>query len=484
MKKKIITILFGMTALALLVTACGTPAQSTEVDTAPPTEPPAATATLAVAASKTPKPTKEPPKTGPLATAAALNAQVTIVPATPIGGFDASGLTDDDYVGITKQAWHIVEANYVRDNFNGVDWDAVYDEYVVLAEDVTSSEQLWDLLRNMIRELNDDHSRHVRPGDFSDEFELSNSVIEYSTLTKPMSASSTGTGLDIWPAKEDEYLYVWDVCTESPAASAGIVRGDVILAVNGTEVIKTSDGFDPYLWVPLRWESGKTFTLTVQSGADEAPRDIQVGFGAVSGCDDWYYEIVSDDPYIGYIRLPDYSGDAASNVLSFIQEMEAEKPLDGLILDQRHNPGGNSDETASIFADGVVGTVGPLREDKQRTTYRIRGVEWNDTTPLVVLTDGNSHSAADYFPAALKELERATIVGMNSAGNTEGITGFNLADSSIIRLAVTILALNDGTLLEGIGVTPDIEVPLGMWGLRQQPYDAQLQAAIDFLSGK
>ena len=88
---------------------------------------PRAIPTATLEPTSTPKPTKEPPKTGPLATIAALSAQVTIVPATPIGGFDASGLTDDDYVGITKQAWYIIESNYVRDNFNGVDWDAVYD---------------------------------------------------------------------------------------------------------------------------------------------------------------------------------------------------------------------------------------------------------------------------------------------------------------------------------------------------------------------
>ncbi len=200
------------------------------------------------------------------------------------------------------------------------------------------------------------------------------------------------------------------------------------------------------------------------------------------GCTDWVYEIVSEDPYIGYIRIPDFDGDAADNIRSAIKEMEAEKPLDGLILDVRHNPGGNSDDAAGIFADGVVGTTGPLRADKQRTVYRIRGVDWNDTTPLVVLTDGSSHSAADYFPASLKELGRATIIGMNSAGNTEGIISFGLADGTLMRLAVSTLALNDGSLLEGIGVEPDVRVPLGKWGLKQKPYDVQLQAAIDFLT--
>jgi C-terminal processing protease CtpA/Prc len=73
---------------------------------------------------------------------------------------------------------------------------------------------------------------------------------------------------------------------------------------------------------------------------------------------------------------------------------------------------------------------------------------------------------------------RATLVGMPTAGNTEGITGFNLADGSIVRLAVMTLQLPDGSTLEGVGVQPDVRVPLGDWGLRQTP-DVQLQAARD-----
>ncbi|MCF6277228.1 MAG: S41 family peptidase [Anaerolineales bacterium] len=462
------------TALALLVSACGTPARPAEPETTA-TQPPAAPPTATVAPSATPKPTKEPPKTGPLATAAALSAQVTLVPPTPVGGFDTSDLAADDYVGITKQAWHIIQANYVRDNFNGADWDAVYDEYVARAETVTSSEELWDLLADMVHELNDDHSRFVPPENMQGEFGVGGSGGE----------GRPWTGISVWPgpSREDEYFYAWDVCEYGAAADAGLVRGDVILAVDGEPLVPGEDGFTREQTRAVTFGTGgPTVTLTVQSGPDEDPRDVTLTLGGGGGCMDWAHEIVSESPYIGYIRVPDFDGDAASNIMAAIEDMEADQPLDGLIVDVRHNPGGNSDESSGIFADGKVGTEGPLREGKQRTSYYIRGVDWNDTTPMVVLTDGSSHSAADYFPAAMKELGRATIIGMNSAGNTEGIISFGLADGTLIRLAVMTMALNDGTLLEGIGVTPDIEVPLGMWGLRQQPYDVQLQAAIDYLS--
>jgi C-terminal peptidase prc len=335
------------------------------------------------------------------------------------------------------------------------------------------------LLTDLIHELNDDHSRFVPPENMQAEFGVG-----------PSGEALPWTGIQVWPgpSREDEYFYAWYVCEFGPAASAGIETGDVILAVDGEQLVPGEEGFTSEQLQKVAFGTGgSSVTLTVQSGPEEEARDIVIGLGGAGGCDDWRYEIVNSSPRIGYIRIPDFDGDAASNIFNAIRDMESESPLDGLILDVRHNPGGNSDASTAIFTKGIVGTEGPLRADKQRTVYRIRqtgNMIWNEITPVVVLTDGSSHSAADYFPAAMKELGRATIIGMNSAGNTEGITGFGLADGTLIRLAVTTLALNDGSLLEGIGVTPDVRVPLGMWGLKQKPYDVQLQTAIDYLMEK
>ncbi|MGD8821646.1 MAG: S41 family peptidase [Anaerolineales bacterium] len=418
--------------------------------------------------------TEEPTATlsGPRATAAALAAGVTVAPSDG-GESDSSQLADDDYVGILRQAWTIIRDNYVRDNYNGVDWDAVLEEYIPRAEAVTDQEAFWDLMEQFVHELNDDHSRFVRPDRFAAEFGL------------PGDSGSPSTGMTIWPAREDEQMMIWHVCEIGSAASAGLHRGDVILAVNGQEVVRTEDGFPRDLRIAAMFGDGQSnqVELLVDQGPDSDPMEVTLPLGGAAGCDGWAYEILNESPRIGYIRIPDFGGDADFNILSAIHAMEEEGALDGLILDVRHNPGGNADRSTAIFTQGEFGLVGPLREDATQTTYRIRGpVRWSEETPVVVLTDGSSHSAAEYFSITMTLYDRAIQVGMPTAGNTEGISGFNLADGSIIRLAVMTLQLPDGSTLEGTGVIPDVEVPLGDWGLRQEP-DIQLQTALDILLG-
>lgn len=418
--------------------------------------------------------TDAPDENNPLAAVQTMAASTTLVPPTPVGGVEVEG--PDDYVGIIKQAWSIVEAEYVRDDFNGADWPAIYDEYVALAEDVTSSEELWDLLAALIGELDDSHSRHVPPDRMTAEFGID---------TSAAGEAQPASGIVIWPgpSREDEYLTVWQVCAQSAAAQAGITSGDIILAIDGDPVEKVGEDFPREDRIgAIFGTGGPQVTFSLWQGPDQDPTDVTITLGGVGGCPYRYHEVVSEDPRIGYIRVPDFDGDSDFAIHESIKVMEEDAPLAGLIVDVRHNPGGNSDDSVAVFAEGVVGTVGKFREGEQRTIYRIRGpVEWNETTPVVVLTDGSSHSAADYFPAAMRELGRATIVGMNSAGNTEGITGWSLADGTLIRLAISTLALNDGTVLEGVGVTPDVIVPLGTWGLKAEPYDLQIQAGIEVL---
>jgi len=456
--------------IAIGLAACGgseVPAIQTDTATMGPTNTP----------TDLPKPTKTQILTGPIATANALNAQTTVIPSTPIGGVVVE---EGDYAGLFNQAWIIVRDNYVRDSFNGLDWNAVRYQYQPLFEAVDNDEDYWDLMSDFVDELDDNHSRYVPPSRMAAEFGASGSS---------SGAGNPWTGLIISPSKEDERLHIWNVCGIGPGASAGLVRGDAILAIDGTPVVKSDHDWavDDYRAAIFGNEGSPNVTLTVQRGPDSDLEDVTLILGGAGECETWTHFLLSENPRIGYVRVINFGGQAANEVLTRIQAMEEGGALDGLIIDDRHNPGGpvtDMADTVALFTEGIVGTEGPLRENVQRTTFRIRGpIVWNDATPVVVLIDGKSQSSGDLFPASMQELDRATIVGMPSAGNTEGITGFGISDGTLIRLAVSAFLLNDGTSLEGVGVIPDIVSSLGDWGLRLQPYDAQLQSALDFLLG-
>ena len=450
-------LLLKLTVLALVAVGCS-PIATPQVVFITATPGPTQAGPSLPAASSTPV-----PLTGPRATAAALGALVTLNAPTQAPATN---------IGIVTQACEVVRENYVRGDFNGVDWEAVCQEYIARADEVTSEEQLHALLDAMIDELDDEHSRFVRPERFAAEFGL------------PSDQPGTpATGLYLWPAREDQYLYIWQVCALGSARVAGVNRGHIIQAVDGQPVVRGPDGFDPELYRRAMFGDGTSDSveLTIQTGPGVSPWALELPLGPWGGCEGWASGILSESPRIGYLRIPAFDGDAGTEIRSQIESMEQGGALEGLIVDVRHNPGGNSDESIGVFTEGVFGTQGVLRQGRARQIWRIRGpVDWNETTPVVVLTDGSSHSAAEYFAIGMQLSGRATIVGMPTAGNTEGIVGFSLPGGLLIRLAISALELPDGSSIEGTGVQPDVRVPLGMWGLAQSP-DVQLESALDLL---
>lgn len=406
------------------------------------------------------------PLSGPRATAAALAGQVTL--NAPTRGPEA-----DDYPDMVRHAWQLIYENYYSDEFNGVDWEAIRDEYVARAEQVDSQQEFWALMDEFVGQLDDDHSNFRTPDEVVAQFGSGEAV------GRPFS------GINMWPppGRVPDFVQLWDVCQVGPAASAGLESGDLVLAVNGEEIHLTDETDVELLYREIMFGDGdsNSVTLTVQQGSDQDPRQVTLRLGGASGCGGWTVGIIVEEPRIGYIRVPDFGQGSDTVLLDHITSLEEAEPLDGLILDIRHNPGGNSDADIKLFTSGTFGTVGPLREGRTRTQFGIRGpVRWSETTPMAILTDQSSHSAADYFAVAMKLSGRATLVGMPTAGNTDGWTSWVLPDGSLVGIAVTILLLPDGTSIEGVGVQPDVRIPLEPWDLKQDP-DPQLEAALNVM---
>jgi len=469
MSGKSLAAFFLLLATVFVLGACSSASSTAAVEPAR-----AAATKRIVVVTATPEPSATEKPLNPVrATAQAMFQSVTLTAPT-------KGPEANDYVGLIEHAWNLISENYYSDQFNGVDWPAVLEEYKTKAASIQTQEQFWQLMDEFVGSLGDSHSNFRTPAEVSAQYG---------------SGSSGGgrpwTGIDMWPPAGhlDGALSIFTVCQYGPAADAGLQRGDHILAINGDPVVLDGNtGLDALaLRVMFGDEGDSTVTLTVQQGPSAAPRDVRLSLGGAGSCDGWNVDLVSLEPRIGYIRIPDFDAGAATLIMDGIESMEADQPLDGLILDIRHNPGGLSSENleaVALFTEGTFGTIGPKRDGKIRPLYKVRGpVRWSETTPMVLLTDESSHSVSDYFAVAMKLSGRATLIGMPTAGNTDGWTSFTMPDGSQIGIAIMIFEMPDGSSIEGVGVQTDIMVRSDDWGMRDEP-DIQLQTAIDYLLGR
>jgi carboxyl-terminal processing protease len=160
--------------------------------------------------------------------------------------------------------------------------------------------------------------------------------------------------------------------------------------------------------------------------------------------------------HIGYIKLPELaSQDVAKNVRRAVRVLIKQQAT-GLVLDLRGNPGGRlmaMMKVAGIFTRGFLWRT--ITNWTLPIPYPALG-SIETQLPLVILIDGEVHSAAEGLAGALQNRGRATLIGERTAGNVEAILPFCLPDSSQAWIATGVLAPIGGPTWEGLGVIPDI----------------------------
>ncbi len=204
-----------------------------------------------------------------------------------------------------------------------------------------------------------------------------------------------------------------------------------------------------------------------------SPSDVDADSagGEPSVWEDFRYEVLEGG--IAYLRLPQLVDPAVAEALAAaVRELESEE-VRAYVLDLRDNPGG----LAYVMAQ-VAGVF--MRGLPWRIVTRTKGVMPQPTLPfwgrpltekpLVVLINGNVHSAAEGLAGALKRADRARLVGEVTAGNTEVVLPYCLPDGGVAMLASGVLAPVGAPTWEGRGVEPDVVAP-----------DDPLKAALELL---
>lgn len=367
-------------------------------------------------------------------------------------------------------AWRMHRDHFYDRDMHGVDWQAVRAKYEPLVERVTDRFELAELMAQMVGELGALHSQ-VAPGDVRpapDEPGLAG-------LGGRFSRGPEGWRIDAIYAHEAE------LPSEAPPLAApglGLKVGDIITTVNGRP---TADA--PHILELLRGQAGRQVLIEVKQADGKTVQRIVTPVAQMREnqlrYNDWRVSRAraveqAGQGRIGYVHL---RAMGPADIADFVREFYAVSDRDGLIIDVRYNNGGNIDSwilekllrRAWAFWQPRSPGGAPVYPNMQNV-YRGH---------TVVLMNEDTYSDGETFAEGFKRLKLGPVIGKRSSGAGVWLSDQNrLIDNGIMRAAETGQMDAEGRfLIEGVGVTPDIEVD-NLPRATAMGQDAQLDAAL------
>ena len=293
-------------------------------------------------------------------------------------------------------------------------------------------------------------------------------------------------GLGIQVGVIDNKIVITAPFEDSPAAKAGILAGDVILGINGEAM--TGENLEKAVGM-MKGKKGESVNLTLfREGKGEFKIDVtreEITMVTVKS------EMLDDS--VGYIRITSFDEHTSDNFNKQIHELK-NKGMKGLLLDLRGNPGGLVKEcvkVASNFIPKDETVVYTIDKAENKNLYKSVGGDFYDL-PLVVLTDEGTASASEIVSGALRDYNKATLVGEKTFG--KGIVqniiyrskdGFG--DGTALKLTVSSYYTPKGNNIHKKGIEPDevVEIPQEV---REQKYDRsidpQFQKGLEIIKNK
>jgi carboxyl-terminal processing protease len=292
-------------------------------------------------------------------------------------------------------------------------------------------------------------------------------------IREDMGGSVSGIGAFV-SENDDGFFEITAPIEGQPAMAAGLLPGDIIVAVDGQSVLDLS--FDEIILL-VRGPSDTEVQLTVRRPGEPEPLEFTI-VRATYVVPVVESEMLADE--IAYIRLMEFSGQADVKMREALDELLAQNPQ-GLILDLRNNPGGYLDQ--SIMIADLFLPEGVVAHERNRSgldeTFRSDDGDVAETIPLVVLVNGASASASEIVAGAIQDNGRGTIIGETSFGKGSVQMVYNLSDGSELRVTIARWYTPDNRSIGDEGVMPDIEVESPL--LIGEEDDPQIERAVDFL---
>jgi carboxyl-terminal processing protease len=306
--------------------------------------------------------------------------------------------------------------------------------------------------------------------------------VEAKSFSETVKGSFGGVGMTVG-MKEGNVVVIAPL-KDSPAMKAGIKAGDVIVAVDGKNVLgEPSD----QVVNKIRGEIGTTVKISVVRAGDKEPKEISIVRDEIK------IPTIDTEKKDGVfvIHLYNFSAEAPEGFRKALNEF-LQSGTNKLVIDLRGNPGGYLEAAvgmASYFLDeGKVVVSEKHGKNAEVINHRSQGIVGvPKTTRVAVLVDGGSASASEILAGALRDQGVAVVVGEKSFGKGSVQELINLPDNTSIKVTIAKWYTPNGTSISEQGIVPDYKVSIGTSTPKNKDgtlVDIQLKKAIEVLNEK
>lgn len=273
---------------------------------------------------------------------------------------------------------------------------------------------------------------------------------EFKTETE---GNYVGIGIYMLKNTKDNNIIVLSAIKGSPAEEAGLKTGDIIKKVNDKEY--TAEEFEK-IASDIKGKAGSKVKLEIQRGEETLTFEIERKKIELYPIES---EVLEND--IGYINISSFCEDCSSKFKENYDKLK-KKNIKSLVIDLRNNGGGIVDEALEILDyildkdSTMLITANKKGEEKIEKAKKKPTIE----VPIVVLVNENTASSSEIFAAALKENNKAKIIGTKTYGKGVIQESITLSDGSGIKITTEEYYTPNRNKINKIGITPDIEVDL------------------------
>jgi carboxyl-terminal processing protease len=365
---------------------------------------------------------------------------------------------------VFESLWKNVEQNYVYYETSNIDWNALHQKYVNRINNGLTSEEFNSLLNELETDLPENEIIFQSRAE-KIEFDLADT------------SSYGGIGAFVsFEEKDTPHVVILDVMPGSPAEDAGLKAHDSILAIDG-QLILFEEGLsaaDRILGL-----AGTTVTFMIQTPG-EKNHEMKLTRAPLTGEGALKVEQLENTD-LGYVLFPpSVNSNMTEELLKALSDFSSNKEFKGLILDLRISNAIADwplENMLTLFQNGPIGEIFD-RGNSQVLSLNGQDKAGSQNIPLVILVGENTKGLPEIFAASMQSNNRATLIGSNTSGNIETLTGYLLPDGSQVFIASASFRFSGGEDFGVNGIRPDVQIE-ARWDQIIPSEDPVIQAAVE-----